>query len=196
MHHTHPSTSAALIALILASLASSAATAQEVTYVVEPTHSFVYFEVVHYKTSTVRGRFDKTEGTIKVNREARTGSADITVHTTAINTGIPAFDGMLKSDKFFDAANHPQAQFKATGFTFGSDASVQAVQGQLTLRGQTKPVSLKASHFNCYQHPVLQREICGGDFSANINRRDWGISSYDVIPDDVRIVIQLETIRQ
>ena len=130
MQRTLPSTTpiAALIALTLASLTSTAATAQEVTYVVEPTHSFVYFEVVHYKTSTVRGRFDKTEGTIKVNREARTGSADITVHTTAINTGIPAFDGMLKSDKFFDAANHPQAQFKATEFTFGSDASVQAVQ--------------------------------------------------------------------
>lgn len=173
-----------------------AAAAQEVTYQVEPTHTFVYFEVMHYGTATVRGRFDKTEGRIKVDRTARTGSADITVATTSINSGIAAFDGMLKSDKFFDAANHPQATFKAHQFVFGDIGSVDALEGELALRGNAKPVRLTATHFNCYQHPVLQREICGGDFVADINRRDWGISSYDVIPDKVRLLIQIEAVRQ
>ncbi len=181
---------------LLAAFFTGNALAETETYTIDPTHTFVYFEVMHYKTATVRGRFDKTEGSVALDRQARHGQADITIHTTSINSGIPAFDGMLKSDKFFDAANHPQARFTSSKFAFTDDAGIAAVDGTLTLRGKTAAVRLKARHFNCYQHPVVQRQVCGGDFVAEINRRDWGISSYDVIPDDVRLVIQIEAVRQ
>ncbi|QNP48159.1 YceI family protein [Diaphorobacter aerolatus] len=195
MHSISKSISAAAV-LACTALTTPHANAETVTYELEPTHTFVYFEVMHYKTATVRGRFDKSQGKVLVDREKRTGSADVTIQLTSLNSGVAAFDAMLKSDKFFDASNHPEARFKATSFSFGNEDKVQSVEGELSLRGKTKPVSLKALHFNCYQHPMLKREICGGDFVANINRRDWDISSYDVIPDDVRLVIQIEAIRQ
>ena len=187
-----------LLAIAAAStLAVSAAQAAPGTYAIDPTHTFVTFEVSHFGTSTNRGRFDKKEGTVQFDRQAKTGKVDITIDAASVNTGTAAFDKHLQSADFFNSAQHPSVRFVSDKFIFNGD-KVTEVQGQLTLLGKTGPATLKASQFNCYENPMLKREVCGGDFETTIDRTQWGMN-YGVdrgAPKNVRLVIQVEAIKQ
>ena len=176
--------------------AAGSAQAQPATYAVDPTHTFVTFEALHFGTSTNRGRFDKKEGTIEFDRAGKTGKIDISIDMASISTGVAPFDSHLKSKDFFDVANHPTARFVASGLVFDG-SNVSQVTGTLTMLGKTGPVVLKASRFNCYPHPFVKREACGGDFETTIQRSQWG-STYGLpgIPDNVRLLVQVEAIRQ
>jgi polyisoprenoid-binding protein YceI len=185
-----------VIAAAAALFAFGAAQAQTATYTIDPTHTFVTFEALHFGTSTNRGRFDKKEGTVEFDRAGKTGKVDITIDMASINTGVAPFDGHLRGKDFFDVANHPTARFVASGFSFEGN-NVGQVTGNLTLLGKTGPVVLKASRFNCFMHPSLRREVCGGDFETTIQRSLWG-STYGLpgIPDNVRLLVQVEAIKQ
>ncbi len=182
-------------ALIL--VGASHAGAEPATYAIDPTHTFVSFEIQHYGTSTNRGRFDKKEGTVQWDREARSGMVDITIDMNSISTGVPALNTYLKSKDFFDTARFPTGQFVATRLVFDGD-KVAAVDGVLTLLGKPVPVLLKATNFNCYTNPLLKREVCGGDFEATVQPSAWGMRTYipAVAPDQARLVVQVEAVRQ
>lgn len=167
------------------------------TYAIDPTHTFATFEIGHQGTSTNRGRFDKKEGKIEFDRAAKTGSVDITLGISSINTGTAGFDKHLQSADIFNAAAFPTAKFVSTSMTFNGD-KVAEVAGNLTLLGKTNPVTLKASQFNCFMSNMLKREVCGGDFEATIDRTAFGLN-YGVdwgFPKNVRIVVQVEAIKQ
>ena len=172
------------------------AQAQTATYTVDPTHTFVTWEALHFGTSTSRGRFDKKEGRIEIDRSAKTGMVDITIDMASITTGVAPFDTHLKSKDFFDVTTHPTARFQASGFSFDG-TRVSAVKGTLTMLGKTQPVELKASRFNCYENPFFKREVCGGDFETTVQRSLFG-STYGLpgIPDNVRLLVQIEAIKQ
>jgi polyisoprenoid-binding protein YceI len=182
------------IALIAALAAAGAVQAQ--TYKVEPTHTFVTFEAKHFGTSTNRGRFDKTSGQITLDTAAKTGRAEITVDMGSINTGTARFDGHLKSKDFFNTEQFATANFVGDKFEFDG-SKVKSVAGQLTLLGKTMPVTLTASHYNCYDHPFFKAQACGGDFETTIQRSQWGMAyGLPGIPDSVKLVIQVEAIKQ
>ncbi|MFO1214413.1 MAG: YceI family protein [Burkholderiaceae bacterium] len=173
------------------------AQAEIATYHVDPTHTFVYYEVGHFGTSTNRGRFDRKEGTVQLDRARKSGKVDISFDPSAISTGVAMLDKHLQSADFFDTAKYPSARFVGDKFSFDGDKVTQ-VAGQLTLRDKTLPVVLKAKRFNCYTNPMLRRETCGGDFEATIQRSQWGMG-YGVdagIPDEVRLLVQVEAIKQ
>lgn len=175
----------------------TAAQAQPATYAIDPTHTFVTFESPHFNTSTNRGRFDKKSGTVTLDKAGKTGKVELTIDTTSINTGVEPFNKHLKSPDFFDAEKFPTATFSSDKFVFDGD-KVTAVSGQLTLRGKTNPVTLKALRFNCYQNPMLKREACGGDFETTIQRSQWGID-FGIkmgFADDTKLIIQVEAIQQ
>ena len=184
-------------ALACLAAALSIAPARGASYLIDATHTSVSFEVLHLGMSTSRGRFDKSGGTLEFDRAARQGRVEITIDTTSINTGVPALDKELRGAKFFDADKHPSARFVADRFVFNGD-QVAEVAGSLTLLGKTLPVTLKAMRFNCYPHPFLKREACGGDFEATIQRTLWGMNTYapDLVSDAVRLLVQIEAIRQ
>ena len=171
--------------------------AHAATYSIDPTHTFVTFEASHFGTSTNRGRFDKKEGTVTFDRAAKTGRVEITIDTASINTGVAPFNSHLQGKDFFNVAAHPSAKFVGERFAFNGD-KVSEVSGTLTLVGKTMPVTLKASNFNCYQNPIFKREVCGGDFETTIQRSQWGMNwGIDMgIPDNVRLLIQVEAIKQ
>ena len=176
--------------------AASLAQAEAVTYAVEPMHTYVTFEVRHLGTSTNRGRFDKKEGSITLDRAAKTGRADITIDTASISSGLPMFDGHLRGDNFLRVKDFPTAKFVGDKFSFDGD-KVSAVSGTLTLLGKTQPITLNATHFNCYDNPMLKREVCGGDFEATLQRSAYGMTyGLPGIPDNVKLVIQIEAVRQ
>ncbi|MFN0185672.1 MAG: YceI family protein [Aquabacterium sp.] len=189
--------SLSVAALTLAGFAPGLVQAQAGTYAIDPTHTFVTFEVPHFATSTNRGRFDKKTGTVQFDRAGRSGKVDISFETVGINTGTPAFDRHLQSKDFFNSAEHPAARFVSERFSFNGD-KVSEVAGQLTLLGKTLPVTLKATNFNCFMHGMLKREVCGGDFESTIVRSQWGMTwglNFG-FSDAVRLVIQVEAIRQ
>jgi len=186
-----------LIALAGAALLATAAHAESASYALDPSHTFVSFEIGHFGTSTNRGRFDKKEGTVQFDRAGKTGKVDVTVDVNSINTGFAAFEKHLKSPDLFNAEKFPTIKFVSDKFVFDGD-KVAEVQGNLTLLGKTQPVTLKASQFNCYQSPMLKREVCGGDFDATIDRTAFGLN-YGIdwgFPKNVHLIIQIEAVKQ
>jgi polyisoprenoid-binding protein YceI len=185
-----------LAAFAGAAVFSGAAMAQSATYQIEPTHTFVTWEAKHFGTSTSRGRFDKKAGSITLDKAAKTGKAEITIEMASINTGVAPFDGHLKSKDFFAAEEFPQAKFVGTQFKFEGD-KVTEVAGELTMRGITKPATLKATGFGCYDNPMLKREVCGGDFETTITRSQFDMKyGLPGIPDNIRLLIQVEAVKQ
>lgn len=180
-----------------AALVTGLAQAESASYTIDPTHTFVTFEINHFGASVNRGRFDKKEGTVQFDRAGKTGKVEISFDATSINSGTPAFDKHLQSADLFNAAQHPKITFVSDKFSFNGD-KVSEVSGQLTLLGKTGPVTLKANQFNCYQSPMLKREVCGGDFEATIDRTQWGMN-YGVdwgFAKNVRLVVQVEVVKQ
>ena len=179
--------------------AAGLAQAQSATYAIDPSHTFVNFEARHFGTSTLRGRFDKKEGTVSFDKAGKSGKVDITIDTSSVSTGVGPLDGHLKSKDFFNAAEFPTARFVGETFTFSTlnPEKVTSVAGTLTLRGKTHPVTLTATNFNCYQSPMLKREVCGGDFETTIKRSLWDVSyGLPGIPDETRLLIQVEAVKQ
>lgn len=177
--------------------AGATASAQPVRYAIDPMHTFVTFEVLHFGTSTVRARFDRKDGHVVLDRKARTGQAEITIDTRSVSSGIADFDAHLRSRDFLDADRVPEAKFSGTKFAFDRER-VTGVEGTLTMLGRTVPVTLTALRFNCYDSPMLKAQVCGGDFEARIRRSRWGMNwGIDMgVPDEVRLLVQIEAVRQ
>ena len=188
------------LSLIVAAfgLIASAAHAESATYALDPTHSFASWEISHFGTSTNRGRFNKTTGTVTIDKAAKTGSLDVTVDTTSLDTGTAQFTKHISSEEMLNVAAFPTSHLVASKFTFSADGKVTQIDGNLTLMGKTNPVTLKAVNFNCYMSPMVKREVCGGDFEATITRSQFGVSyglNYG-FPDNMHLVIQVEGVKQ
>ena len=184
----------ALAAATLLAGAAQAATPNE--YAIDPGHTFVTFEISHFGASVNRARFDKKQGTVQFDKAGKTGKVEISFDANSVNTGTPAFDKHLQGADLFNAEQFP-TKFVSDKFTFDGD-KVTEVAGQLTLLGKTAPVTFKANQFNCYQSPMLKREVCGGDFEATIDRTQWGMN-YGVdwgFAKNVRLVVQVEAVKQ
>jgi polyisoprenoid-binding protein YceI len=185
------------IALAAALLAASlAAQAEPATYNVDPTHTFATYEIAHFGTSTNRGRFQAKEGTVQLDK-GKSGKAEVSFDVGAVSTGVAAMDKHLKSPDFFNTEQFPTLTFAADKFSFNGD-KVAEVSGSLTMLGKTNPVTLKARNFNCYQNPMLKREVCGGDFETTIDRTQWGMNwglNYG-FPSAVHLLIQVEAVKQ
>lgn len=183
-----------VISLVLTAMACTAG--QAATYSIDPQHTYVTFEIDHL-VSTNRGRFDKKEGAVEFDPQAKTGRVELTLDTSSINTGFPAFNKHLQSKDFFNVEQFPTAVFVASEFGFNGD-KVSDISGVLTLVGKSHPVQLKALRFNCIQNAMLKREVCGGDFEATISRSLWGIvwGLQRGYPDEVRLLVQVEAIKQ
>lgn len=183
--------------LLLALAASHAVHAQPVAYRLDPKHSFVHFEVLHFDTATLRGRFGPLQGEVELDRAARRGRVQVVVEVAQVSSGLPVLDARLRGPDLLDAEGHPQAFFVAEGFDIDNAGHVRAVRGEFTLRGQGRPLTLSAERFRCYTHPLLRREVCGGDFTAEIERSAWGITyGLPFVAERVRLRVQVEAVRQ
>jgi polyisoprenoid-binding protein YceI len=174
-----------------------AAQAQAPNYAIDPTHTFVNYENGHYGTTTNRGRFSTKDGTLFFDRAGQQGKVEIIIDISSVNTGVDFLNRQIQGKDFFNVADFPTATFKSDKFVFNGD-KVSEVHGQLTLKGQTHPVVLKATKFNCYLNPILkQREVCGGDFETHIQRSQWGVmwGLQFGFEDDVKLIIQIEAIK-
>ena len=181
---------------VLASLAGSALAAP-VTYEIDPAHTYPSFEADHMGGLSIwRGKFEKTSGTIVLDREQGTGTVEVTVDPSLIDFGHQKLNEHVKSGEMLDVAKYPTATFKGTLANFKNGAPTE-VQGELTLHGVTKPVTLTIKQFLCKPNPMTKKEVCGADASGTFNRSDFGVSYGDKYGFNmqVKLAIQIEAIR-
>ncbi len=182
--------------LAFAASVSIAAIAAPETYVIDNSHTFPKFEYLHMGYSLQQSRFDKTSGKIIIDRAAKTGSADITSDVKSVNTGSELFNGHLKGDGFFDAEKFPTINYKSTSFKFDGD-KLAAIEGNLTVKGITKPVTLAVTSFHCMPHPMAKKDACGANATAKIKRSDFNLGKYvPNVGDEVTLTIAVEAIKE
>ncbi len=176
-------------------LAAGTASAFADTYNIEPSHTYPSFEADHFGISTWRGKFTRTSGNIVLDRAAKTGSVDITVDTSSVDFGHAKMNEKARGTDLFDVAQFPTATFKGKTFKFDGDTPV-AIDGEFTLLGVTKPLTLKINKFKCIQHPMLKREVCGADASAEFKRSDFGMNyGLPAFSPEVKLAIQVEAVK-
>jgi polyisoprenoid-binding protein YceI len=188
-----PATAAAGIAAALLSLPAAA---EPVTYRLDPEHSFIHFEVLHFGTSTLRGRFGPAQGEVVLDRERRSGEVSLQLRSGSLDTGVPVLDKRLCAADLFNCAAEPQIYFVARRFEFEGN-TVRRISGELTLRGESRGLTLRASRFGCHPHPDSGVQVCGGDFEGEVRRSDFGMTfGLPFVSDTVRLRVQVEGLRQ
>lgn len=186
------------LALVTAlAFGSTVAQAALADYRIDLDHTYASFAIDHNGASINRARFGDVTGSVRFDKEAKAGTIDIVVQTASVYSGSKGFDEHLRTADLFDSARHPTMRFVSDRLVFEGDRLVE-VPGQLTLLGQTHPVTLKALQFRCYPNQRAKTEACGGDFEAVIDRTQWGMD-YLVkagMPKSVRIGATIEAFRQ
>ncbi len=166
---------AALVGAVFA-LGAMAALAAPVKYEIDPKHTHPSFEADHFGGVSVwRGKFNKTTGSIVLDREAKTGTVDVVIDTTSVDTGLDELNDHLKKEDFFEVEKYPTATYRGKLSAF-KDGKPTEVEGELTLRGVTKPLKLEIKSFKCMPHPMSKTEFCGADAVATFNRDEFGMS--------------------
>jgi polyisoprenoid-binding protein YceI len=165
-----------MIRITAALLAAAAmpALAQE-TYALDPAHSRPTFEATHLGFSTQFGSFQTVTGKGMLDRAAKKGSVDVTIDANSVRLFDPRLEALVRGEKFFNVEKFPTITFKSNDVKFEGD-NVVAVNGELTMVGVTKPLTLKVVDFRCGEQPFNKKPMCGGNFTATLKRSDWGIT--------------------
>jgi polyisoprenoid-binding protein YceI len=172
------------------------AIAAPTNYTIDPMHTYPSLEFSHMGMSVWRGKFNKSAGKVVLDRAARTGTVDVTIDVSSINFGLAAMDEKARSDDFFDTGKFPTATYKGK-IRFSADKP-SAVDGQITIRGITRPAVLTINLFNCMPHPMLKKEVCGADAEGELNWSEYGMKMSQYGQGDagkVRLRIQVEALK-
>ncbi len=181
---------------LLTLLASSMAFAAPETYVIDSNHTKPRFSYSHFGYSTQLSRFDKATGKITIDKEIKKGSVDVVIDAQSVNTGYALFNEHIQGEDFLATAQYPTATFKSTKVNFEDD-KVTAVDGQLTLKGITKPVTLKVTSFLCMPHPISKKDACGANATTQVKRSDFNMGkNAPYVGDEVTIDIPIEAIKE
>jgi polyisoprenoid-binding protein YceI len=192
-------TSLRLFFCVIVGAASTAAFAAPVTYKVDPEHTHPSFEADHFGGMSVwRGKINENSGTVVLDREAKTGTVDISMDMSSIDLGLDKLHAHLKGADpgMLDVATFPTATYKGKLAKF-KDGAPTEVQGELTLHGVTKPVTLTIVSFKCMTHPMKKKEFCGADAKGSFSREDFGVNWGKAFGFgmDVKLAIQIEAFK-
>ena len=180
---------------LAAALAAPAVAAPE-TYVLDSAHSYPRFSYNHFGYSTQVSRFNKTTGKIIYDKEAKTASVDIVIDATSVDSGFPVFNEHLRGEDFFDTAKYPTATFKSTKVVFEGDKP-SAIEGDLTIKGITKPVTLTVTSFHAMPHPMKKKDAIGANAFTTVKRSEFNAGKYAPnVGDEIRIDLGVEAIKE
>ena len=183
-----------ILTLLAAGLVAGPALAAPAHYTIDASHTYPSFKAAHKSLSFWRGKFNKTTGTVVLDRAGRTGTVDITIDASSIDFGHDKMNEHALSEDFFNAAKYPTITYKGK-IKFDGDTPDE-VEGEMTLMGVTKPLKLEINHFACAPHPMLKREVCGADAEGEFNRADFGMTkAADGEWGKSKIEIQVEAIK-
>ncbi|MGA9164066.1 MAG: YceI family protein [Thiobacillus sp.] len=178
----------------LVAFAASAQAAPE-TYVIDNSQTVANFSFSYLGMSNRTHKFDKTSGKVVFDRDAKTGSAEVTIDAASINTGIALFNSQMQSADFFDAANYPVITFKSSNMTL--DGEQMSLAGNLTIKGVTKPVTLAVTRFKCASNPDFQGDVCLANATVTIKRSDFNMGKYAFLAsNDVTLSLTIGAVRE
>jgi len=182
-----------LLAAVVIALPTSAALAD--SYTIDPEHTFPNFAISHLGFSTLHGRFNKSSGKLNLDMQKKTGSVEIVIDATSVDTAHAKRDQHLKSPDFFNAAEFPEIKFKSTKAIFTGD-KLTSVEGDLTIMKATKPVTLTVTSMLCAVHAMSKKNVCGFDATTKIKRSDFGVNyALPAISDEVALTLEVEAIK-
>jgi polyisoprenoid-binding protein YceI len=181
----------AFVLMLVAAMLSAGAHAAPVIFDIDSSHTYPSFEADHMGLSTWRGKFNLTQGQVLLDREAAQGSLDIVVDITSVDFGHDLMNKVALGESIFDAEKHPHARYKGRLVSF-VDGAPTKVEGDLTLHGVTRPLTLTIQRFKCMPHPLHKRELCGADALARLNRADFGIDAGKAYGFDMNVVLRIQ----
>lgn len=185
-----------LVAIAIAASLPSVAFAAPETYIIDNKHTLPRFEYNHLGFSTQTSRFDKTSGKITLDRAAKAGSVDVVIDAKSVNTGIPLFNEHIQGEDFFDTAKYPTITYKSSNLKFDGD-KLASVEGELTIKGVTKQVTLTVTSFQCMPHPMLKKDACGANATTKIKRSEFNAGKFAPgVSDEVTLTIPVEAIKE
>src|ERR1700682_4873904 len=165
-------------------------------YRVDPLHTTTTFSVSHLGLSLQRGSFGRTTGTVILDRAAKKGSIDVAIDATSVTSGSPSRETLLRGEDYFNIAQFPSITFRSTNLKFDGDRLVGA-EGEVTIRGWTKPVTIAVADFKCAIHPATKKPACGAEVTASVKRSEFGMTkNQPSTGDDVNIAVAIEGIQQ
>ena len=192
---------------LLATAPIFAAHAAAENYTLDPTHTYPNFAVEHWGLSMMQGRFDKSSGKFSIDRTSKSGSAEITIETVSVGTGNAknepgspeaaawgprSRDEHLRSGDFFNAKEFPSMTFKSTKVVFSGDLP-STVEGNFTMLGLTKPLTLSFERFKCGQNRFSKKDRCGGNAVGKFKRSDFGMkTAIPAVGDEITLNIEFE----
>jgi len=184
------------IAAALSALLAVSAHAAPENYTIEPNHTIPRFAVNHLGFSTHMGQFSRSAGKIVLDMAAKSGSVDITIQAASFNGGgNEAFEKHVRGPDFFDVEKHPTMTYKSSKLNFTGDV-LTSVEGQFTMLGVTRPVTLTVTSFRCGNHPFNKKPMCGADATAKIKRSDFGMKTFiPAVGDEVSLMLQVEAMK-
>ena len=184
------------LAFLAANLFTASATAAPETYVIDNSHTFPRFEYSHLGFSNQVHRFNTTSGKIVLDRAAKSGSVDVLIDAKSVDTGSTLFNGHIQGDGFFDTANFPIITYKSDSLKFEGDNLV-AVEGTLTMKGVSKPLTLTVTALNCRLHPMHKKDACGANATGKLKRSDFNAGKYaPAVGDDVTLTLSIEAVKE
>ena len=181
---------------LFTALVAFAAAAQAVpsTYNIDNSHTYPHFSYSHLGYSTQTHKFDKTSGKVVMDFDAKTGSVDVTIDATSVNTGFALFNEHIQGADFFDTARHPTITFKSSSMNFKGNKPV-SLTGDLTIKGVTRPVTLEVTHFKCMPHPMLKAPACGANATTQVKRSDFNMGkNAPFVSDEVTLTLAIEAV--
>lgn len=162
------------------------------TYDIDPTHTYASFEIDHLGFSTQRGQFNRSRGSLRYEPAQQQGEVDIHIDAASLDTGLATRDDILRGEDWFNVAANPDILFRSTAFIFDGPHLI-AIDGHLTLLGQTRPLRLDIQRVKCGLNFVSRKRGCGADATATLRRSDFGLNNgLPFIGDEVRLRIQVE----
>ncbi len=183
------------LAAVLATLTFAPAHAAPETYALDANHTFPRFSYNHFGFSKQLSRFNRTTGTVVLDKAAKSGSVDVTIDMKSVDTGSDLFNQHIQGTDFLDTASHPTAAFKSTHVVFDGDKPAR-VEGNLTIKGITRPVTLTVTSFLAKPHPILKKDALGANATALIRRSEFNAGKFAPnVGDEVALEIAIEAIK-
>jgi polyisoprenoid-binding protein YceI len=171
------------------------------TWKIDPAHSSVEFSVKHLGIATVRGTFDEFEGTLDIGHDLESARAYGTVQSASVSTNEDQRDNHLRSEDFFHAEVHPELSFVSTAIRPVEEETFE-IEGDLTMRGVTRPITLKAEVQGTESDPWGNERV-GLEVTGQLNRGDWGMTFNQVlgsgnvlVSDRVKLSLDISAVKE
>lgn len=183
-----------ILAAVFAGIATGAGAAPE-KYTIDPSHTYPSLEFSHMGLSVWRGKFNETNGSVTLDSAEKTGNVQIEVKTASIDFGHDEMNEHARGADWLNTEKFPTMNYKGK-LKFEGDVPT-SLEGKLTLKGVTKPLTLKVNSFTCLDpHPFYKKKVCGADVEGELNRADFGMTQYtDNGMGIIKLRIQVEAIK-